>query len=534
MDSRSLVEDNGVDEEEVTFKPRRERLREFRRRRNEGKKSDVAALGEPGGKENVEKHDEIRFDQPKLTDISGRVKEVVTSIDKAIRDSHARQSPVYSSRDSNTIIPMELATPVLENNNVVKMDLATVAKHTATKRLDFSDANDLILSSGKAVDALGHSQRKCEAGSPSGHRHAGDVGEESTAVEPANSERQFVTFQIEDEKLESEESNEPTTGKEQNSPGASSDREGTIPNESVHNDPQAQDSISKDGKDRSTAKEKGFEEETGQETDVAEVNSSLADELESMRLELEKRNKELVQVKNDFAATVHKLTIENEKTAAEEQSFLKSENEKLQEELRSNSAAFSSLKQRYGKFKDAIIKYDAQEKELISQIRTLKKTLLELEKWNKDFKQHAEKKLEEAFEQACAYRDQAKEKSAESDKLIADGMDLRDSLDAAQTDKHQLEVKVQSLVAEVAELRQTVHRLSSSGQNLSDNKQIEDRLTASEEENKALKVKMFDYMQLMEALRKERDDERTSKTALEKQNTELQTLCDELFSKLEI
>ncbi|KAJ8906624.1 hypothetical protein NDN08_003117 [Rhodosorus marinus] len=533
MDLRNSVEDNAVDDEEVTFKPRGDRIREFRRRRNEAKKSDVAALSEQSGKENVENHEQIRLDQPKLKDISGREKEVVTSIDKAIRESHSRQSPIYSSRDSNTITAMELATPILEKNAVVKMDLATVAKHTATKRLDFSDANDLILSSGKRVETLTSSQQKREADSRSGQQHAGDVRGDSTAVEPANSERQLVTFHLEDQKLESEEINE-STEKEHNSLEASSDGEGTVPKDSVHNDTHAEDSVPKDGDDCSTAKDKWIEEKTGQETAIAEVNSSLDAELESMRLELEKRSNELTQVKNDFTATVHKLTIESEQTAAEEQSLLKSENEKLQEELRSNSAAFSSLKQRYGKFKDAIIKYDAQEKELISQIRTLKKTLLELEKWNKDFKQHAEKKLEEAFEQACAYRNQAKEKSAEADKLIAEGIDLKDSLDAVQKAKQELEVKVQSLAAEVAELRQTVHRLNRSGQSLSESKQIEDRLTACEEENKALKVKMFDSMQLMEALRKERDDERTAKTALEKQNNELQTLCDELFLKLEV
>lgn len=267
----------------------------------------------------------------------------------------------------------------------------------------------------------------------------------------------------------------------------------------------------------------------------------LSGRLEATKLELDAERGEMRKLRDQFESTVEKMSSEMSSKNLAEATALRMENEKLVGELKASADAFNNLKSRYGKFKEAVIKYDSQEKELIAQIRTLRKSLGDLEIWNRDFKSHAEKKLQQAFEQVCSYKAQLKTKSEEAEELTKDRNAKEDQLRTAGEQIQRLIADKETLHVELNQLQEsTASRtkvLEQERNQLRDGaKESESKLAKTVEECNQLKVRIFDAMQTIDNLSNRRTSDHGSSertAALEQENSDLKALCEELLVKLE-
>eukprot|EP00188_Purpureofilum_apyrenoidigerum_P001936 Plantae.Rhodophyta-Purpureofilum_apyrenoidigerum.ctg21185.p1 GENE.Plantae.Rhodophyta-Purpureofilum_apyrenoidigerum.ctg21185~~Plantae.Rhodophyta-Purpureofilum_apyrenoidigerum.ctg21185.p1 ORF type:complete len:492 (+),score=126.03 Plantae.Rhodophyta-Purpureofilum_apyrenoidigerum.ctg21185:296-1771(+) len=257
---------------------------------------------------------------------------------------------------------------------------------------------------------------------------------------------------------------------------------------------------------------------------VAQANKR-ANQLESriqvLEKTLEAERAEMKRLREQFSATFEKMTANSSDDGSEETKRLRAENSRLRADLKGGTEAFNGLKERYSKFKEAVVKYDAHEKELIAQIRTLRKSLVDLETWNKEFKLHAEQKLQDAFEQVCSHRSQLKLKNSECESA------------AAAT--RRLESKLRAADEEVARLERKIDERSSTDFEHAERRAQEAQIALSRvaDENNGLKVRLFDSIQAVDALKAEKARLQAQYSEVNKENLDLKQLCEELLAKLE-
>mmetsp|Transcript_8282 Transcript_8282/g.24870 ORF Transcript_8282/g.24870 Transcript_8282/m.24870 type:complete len:485 (+) Transcript_8282:130-1584(+) len=470
-------EDNADTLDDVSFKPRDQRLREIRRRRKEG----TAA----------------RRRHPSLDGADDKENAAVPNADEIVHLQLARKSPSLNNLDFQQ--NFELSEGKDEETDAVQTDSEPMERASIGEGRTRSLNPVCSRGTSKEENPRRSGDRfKTTEGVRSPQKNYTSPGREekppNLLVKCAPSETDEMLKQSAEERNAPEDLTPAVALTRDTLCGPDIDRPKTFTEEQMENE-------------RRSAAAEANERAAQLEGRIQVLNKTLEDE----RADMEK-------LRAQFSATSGKMSSVD---ASEEVRQLRAENDRLRTDLKAGTEAFNGLKIRYGKFKEAVVKYDTHEKELIAQIRTLRKSLGDLEAWNKDFKQHAEQKLQDAFEQVCSHRSQLKSKKAELETAVDANCKLEDKLAAA-------EEQISVLETELDEQRHS--ECEQAGKLM---QEAQAALDKASEENKALKVRMFDSIQTVEELKTETTRLRAHCNEVSKENVDLKQLCEELLSKLE-
>lgn len=274
---------------------------------------------------------------------------------------------------------------------------------------------------------------------------------------------------------------------------------------------------------------------------------------------------ELKEVLGEYEQTMQKMVADGNTQASVYCTSLEKETKKLKAELLEVTEAYETVKEKYDSGKQALSVYENKETRFIEQIRDLKTTMAELQKWSNDLKANTEKKLAKAFESVTSYRASFLDMEARFSKANSDLERLRsdleketlshantagklskleDALHTEQDARSSLEASLSAtksslarvsgqrdkLQKEFSETHDELKKLSAEVSMLSDadvraknaSKQLETYMS----ERQALKARAYDDMNRIKQLESELEEK-------DKDYTELNVICEEAMSQLE-
>lgn len=280
---------------------------------------------------------------------------------------------------------------------------------------------------------------------------------------------------------------------------------------------------------------------------------------------IERERNELKSILAEYEDTMNKvMECENSKSSTHVREIEK-QNDTLHAELLRTKDAFERLRRGYELLESEKAEAQVREKTLQDQNKTLKSSMIDLQKWSNDLKANTEKKLAKSFESATRVHEQfvqaeARAKSAReqleiNERDVSSKMQriavaeskiseletaLRDAKSSQSEQAEELmqarkqcshaETKMAALRKEIAGLQDKVQRYEKVSGSISHAESSSDalhsRLDTLLKENQGLKARAYDDLTSLENLRQQLENKN-------KECDELNAICEELLGKLE-